>query len=201
MTENRGIKNPRRSTLEVLEKMLALANQLGLEITDIGVSALALFMEGNSIPKVASQLGITRSSADTLIWQGLYELRNLDKALAHVIDENNSIKIVEEKYNLLRQAVGCEEADLMISQQRLENKVKEGVVDEKLIKRLSLSIYELGLSTRMCNVLRAGGKLTLGDIVKSKRSEFLSYRNLGVKGLAEIDKAIADAGLTYEYEL
>ncbi len=196
-----SIKSPRASTLEVLEKMLALANQLGVEITPIGVSALALHMEGNSISKVAAQLGITRSSADMLIERGLYELRLLEKALADVIDENNRLKEVDEAYALLRQAVGSEEADLMISKQRIENKVEAGIIDKELLKRLSISIYELGLSTRVCNCLRAGGILTLGDIAKSKRSEFQRYRNMGAKCLAEIDKVLADAGLTYEYEL
>ena len=201
MAEDNERKSPRASTLEVLEKMLALANQLGIELTDIGVSALALHMEGNTIPKVAAQLGISRSSADTLIWHGLYDLRLLEKALAYVIDENNRLKEVDEKYALLRQALGSKEADLMISKQRIENKVEAGIIDKDLLKRLSLSIYELGLSTRVCNCLRAGGKLTLGDIAKSKRSEFQRYRNLGAKCLEEIDKVIADAGLTYEYEL
>ena len=201
MAEDSERKSPRASTLEVLEKMLALANQLGIELTDIGVSALALHMEGNTIPKVAAQLGISRSSADTLIWHGLYDLRKLETALAHVIDENNRLKEVDEKYALLRQAVGSKEADLLISKQRIENKVEAGIINKDLLKRLSLSIYELGLSTRVCNCLRAGGILTLGDIAKSKRSEFQRYRNLGAKCLEEIDKVIADAGLTYEYEL
>ena len=176
MAEDSERKSPRASTLEVLEKMLALANQLGIELTDIGVSALALHMEGNTIPKVAAQLGFSRSSADTLIWNGLYDLRKLEKALAHVIDENNRLKEVDEKYALLRQAVGSKEADLMISKQRIENKVEAGIINKDLLKRLSLSIYELGLSTRVCNCLRAGGILTLGDIAKSKRSEFQRYR-------------------------
>lgn len=201
MAEDKKITSPRNSTLEVLEKMLALANQLGVEITPIGVSALALHMEGNSISKVAAQLGISRSSAEMLIWNGLYDLRNLGEALAHVIDENNRLKEVDEAYALLRQALGSEEADLMISKQRIENKVEAGIIDKELLKRLSISIYELGLSTRVCNCLRAGGILTLGDIAKSKRSEFQRYRNMGAKCLAEIDKVLADAGLTYEYEL
>ena len=201
MAEGRERMSPRASTLEVLERMLALADKMGLEITDIGVSAIALHMEGNSIPKVASQLDITRSAASELIWQGLYELRHLEKAFDEVIKENDRLKKVSEEHELLRQAVGSDEADLMISQQRLKNKVKAGLIDEKMSERLSLSIYQLGLSTRVCNALRAGGILTLGDIVKCKRSSFEAYRNFGPKCFAEIDKVIADAGLTYEYEL
>lgn len=201
MSEDREKRSPRSSTLEVLEKMLALANQLGLEITDIGVSALALHIKGSSTPKVAAQLGISRSSADALISRGLYELSLLEKALSKVIEENKRLKSVEEEYALLRQAVGSNEADLMISKQRIENKVEAGLIDKQLLKRLSISIYELGFSTRVCNALRAGDKLTLGDIAKSKRSEIERYRHLGAKGLAEIDKALADAGLTYEFEL
>ena len=201
MSEDKVVRSPRSSTLEVLEKMLVLANQLGLQITDIGVSALALHMKGSSTPKVAAQLGISRSSADALIWRGLYELEFLEKALSKVVEENKRLKSVKEEYALLRQAVGSNEADLMISKQRIENKVEAGLIDKQLLKRLSLSIYELGFSTRVCNALRAGDKLTLGDIAKSKRSELEHYRHLGAKGLAEIDKALADAGLTYEFEL
>ena len=201
MAEGRERMSPRASTLEVLERMLALADKMGLEITEIGVSAIALHMEGNTIPKVASQLGITRSAASELIWRGLFELRHLEKAFDEVIDENTRLKNVSEEHELLRQAVGSDEADLMISRQRVKNKVKAGVIDEKVSERLSLSIYQLGLSTRVCYALRAGGILTLGDIVKCKRSSFEDFRSLGPKRLAEIDKVVADAGLTYEYDL
>ena len=201
MAEDKERTSPRKATLEVLERMLAQADKLGVDITKIGVSALALHMEGNSFQKIATLLGITRSSAETLVHRGLYELRCLGESLAHVIDENNRLKEVNEEYILLRQAVGSEDADFLIRKQRLNNKIKAGLIDEKLLERLSISIYELGFSTRVSNSLRAGGKLTLGDIIKCKRSEFERYRNLGAKGLAEIDKAIADAGLTYEYEL
>ena len=46
-------KTPRSSTLEVLERMLGLASQLGIRIHDIEVSAVALFMQGNNINQVA----------------------------------------------------------------------------------------------------------------------------------------------------
>lgn len=198
-------KTPRSSTLEVLERMLGLASQLGIGIHDIEVSAVALFMQGNNINQVASLLGVDRSSADDLIWRGVYELQRLENALANVVYENKQLKeinaLLSEENQLMREKIGGIEADIVISQYRLKKKIKEKGIDEKLLERLSLSIYQLGISSRICRCLRAGDIFTLGDIVKHNRSYFLRFRNLGVKALAEIDKAVADAGLTYEFVL
>ena len=196
-------KNPRKSTLETLEKMLGLARELGLEISDIAVSALALHMDGNSIVQVGSQLGITRGAANELIWRGLYELRKVEKALADIIDENKRLEeknaMLAEENELMRQAIGKEEADVVISQQRLKKEATN--IDEDLLKLLSTSVYQLNLDTKTQNALYFGGYYTLGDVVKCSRSTFQGFWGIGAKRLAELDKLIADAGLTYEYKI
>ena len=196
-------KSQRKSTLETLERMLGLARGLGLEISDIAVSALALYLDGSSIVQVGSQLGITRSAANELIWRGLYELRRVEKALADVIDENKRLKennaMLAEENELMRQAIGKKEADMVISQQRLKKETKN--IDENLLKLLSTSVYQLQLDTKTQNSLYFGGYCTLGDIVKCSRSTFERLGGIGAKRLAQLDKLIADAGLTYEFKI
>ena len=205
MGVNRERMSPRASTLEVLEKMLGLASQLKIVLPDIAVSAISLYMEGNSINKVASQLGTTHSNAEELISRGLYELRKLDDALTAIVDENKKLKeenaLLADENELMRQTIAEPEPDVVIRRKRLKKKAEEGLISEKQLESLSLSIYQLGFNSRLCSALRVRDFYTLGDIVKCSRSSFLRFRNVGAKSMAEIDKAVADAGLTYDFKI
>jgi hypothetical protein len=63
-------------------------------------------MQGNNINQVASLLGVDRSSADDLIWRGVYELQRLENALANVVYENKQLKeinaLLSEENQLMR---------------------------------------------------------------------------------------------------
>lgn len=206
MEEQSKRKSVRSTTLEVLEQMIALAEPLSLEISGISVSALSLHMEGHNIKQVAEKLNISYSSANEIIWRGLYELKRVQEGFANFVDKNKRLKEenarITEENQFMRQAIGSKEADVIISTQRLikEMTADNNPVDKELLKKLSTSVYQLGLSTRTTLALVAGSKYTLGDIVKCKRSEFLQYRNIGLKSMSEIDRVIEEAGLTYEYK-
>lgn len=206
MKEQSDKRSVRSSTVEVLERMIALAEPLGLEMQSISVSALSLHLEGHNIKQVASLLGIKYNAANEIIWRGLYELKRIQEGFANFVNENKRLKEenarITEENQAMRQAIGSKEADVIISNYFLEKEMTADnrPVDKELLKKLSTSVFQLGLSTRTTLALVAGSKYTLGDIVKCKRSDILQYRTIGLKRISEIDKVIEEAGLTYEYK-
>lgn len=78
-----------------------------------------------------------------------------------------------------------------------EEEMLEETEEQRLLKeRLKLPISELELSVRSSNCLREAKIKTIGDLVKKTELEMLKYRNFGKKSLAEINKILADMGLS-----
>jgi DNA-directed RNA polymerase subunit alpha len=78
-----------------------------------------------------------------------------------------------------------------------EEEVPEETEEQKLIReKLKVPISELELSVRSSNCLREARIKTIGDLVRKTELEMLKYRNFGKKSLAEINKVLADMGLS-----
>ncbi|HLD82891.1 MAG TPA: DNA-directed RNA polymerase subunit alpha [Candidatus Omnitrophota bacterium] len=65
-----------------------------------------------------------------------------------------------------------------------------------LYEKLRLPISELELSVRSSNCLREAGIKLIGDLVRKKEEEMLSFKNFGKKSLTEIKELLAGMGLT-----
>lgn len=80
--------------------------------------------------------------------------------------------------------------------------VFEKVVEEKYEKEdeetLSLTVEELGLPTRIANALLKGGNKTVRDLIKVKRKEITSVKNLGVKSVSIVEKKLKQYGLSFK---
>ena len=75
-------------------------------------------------------------------------------------------------------------------QEQERQKIKElGVESDKR------SIYILGLGTRENNCLRANGIKTIGELLSVDRLELRKFRNLGKKGIIDINKKLKDFGI------
>lgn len=78
-----------------------------------------------------------------------------------------------------------------------EEEVPEETEAERQMKeKLKVPISELELSVRSSNCLREAKIKTIGDLVKKSELEMLKYRNFGKKSLAEINKILADMGMS-----
>lgn len=75
-------------------------------------------------------------------------------------------------------------------QEQERQKIKELEVESD--KR---SIYTLGLNTRELNCLRAANIQTIGELLSVDRLELRKYRNLGKKGIIDINKKLKDFGI------
>lgn len=78
--------------------------------------------------------------------------------------------------------------------------VKEKVTDERLTKLqqlLKMRVDELELSVRSANCLRAANIHTLADLVRNQESAMLKYKNFGRKSLVELNRVLANLGLSF----
>ena len=64
--------------------------------------------------------------------------------------------------------------------------------------RHNLSINDLPLSVRPYNCLLVNNVLTVGDLIKKKRSDLLRTQNFGRKSLHEIEEILDGLGLAFE---
>lgn len=73
---------------------------------------------------------------------------------------------------------------------------EESAVDEELAAKLAMPIESLDLTVRSSNCLDAMSIQTVGDLVKMSESELLKIRSFGKTSLREIQRKLADIGLT-----
>ncbi len=82
----------------------------------------------------------------------------------------------------------------IVTPRKIENKEEEK--KDELGAFGNLSVEELGLPTRVANALVKGGIETVKDLIKTKRSELISIRNMGEKSVKIIEAVLADKGLS-----
>lgn len=201
MKEKADRLNPRYLAIKALERVIELAEPLGVPIPQFTAAAISLYLEGMSAKKVAIEMGIEECEAHELLRNGIYNLKEMQNALARAVKEDQQLReenaMLKDENTTLRKLINRDDLELIISQQRLKREMKG---NKTLQKKLSMSIYELDLNNRMRNKLKAGDIYTLGDIVKYKRSFFENFPSFGVKALNDLDKVIEEAGLSYEKE-
>ncbi|NQT45983.1 MAG: DNA-directed RNA polymerase subunit alpha [Candidatus Omnitrophica bacterium] len=77
-----------------------------------------------------------------------------------------------------------------------EEEEEEALEDKELLDKLNTPISELELSVRSSNCLKEARIKTIGDLVKKTEMDMLKYRNFGKKSLSEINKIIAEMGIS-----
>lgn len=73
---------------------------------------------------------------------------------------------------------------------------EESAVDEELAAKLAMPIESLDLTVRSSNCLEAIVIETVGDLVRMTEGELLKVRSFGKTSLREIQRKLADLGLT-----
>ena len=80
-----------------------------------------------------------------------------------------------------------------------QNDIKQQFISQSsaLVQKLMKTVADLPISVRSKNVLNAAGCETLGDIVMMQKTDFLKFRNCGMKSLTELTEQVELAGLTW----
>ena len=90
--------------------------------------------------------------------------------------------------------------ELFITHPTHFEEIKESKVDKEVLRirnLLKTRVDELELSVRSSNCLRAANIVTLKDLVQKTESQMLKYRNFGRKSLSELQRVLAEFGLSF----
>jgi DNA-directed RNA polymerase subunit alpha len=66
---------------------------------------------------------------------------------------------------------------------------------------LKTKLYDMDLSVRALNCLKAAEVDTLGDLVSFNKNDLMKFRNFGKKSLTELDELVANKNLTFGMDL
>jgi hypothetical protein len=102
--------------------------------------------------------------------------------------DNNYIPLQEENELLKKQ-------NHQLKSDLLELNKNSKVLEEYTDSVLYTPIWDLDISVRIMNVLRINNVMTLGDIIKYERNDFLRFRNFGVNSLTELIEMLDFYGL------
>ncbi len=97
-----------------------------------------------------------------------------------------------------------EHVELFITHPTRFEEVEESKVSKEVLRirnLLKMKVEELELSVRSSNCLRAANIVTLKDLVQKTESEMLKYRNFGRKSLSELQRVLAELGLSFGMDI
>ncbi len=146
-------------------------------------------LTGKSVGSVSDYYGITRERVRQIGYKAIRKAGELIN-LSETVKENK------------RLSNELSEANITISLLRGElSKYKD--VEEKygqynnLTAILAVSVYDIGISTRLMNAFKAMGIKTLYDAVQLTEEDYSNTRNFGKRSLMEIKELFKKYGLTF----
>jgi DNA-directed RNA polymerase subunit alpha len=86
--------------------------------------------------------------------------------------------------------------ETVVASQLTVEEVEEPAVNEELAQKLGMPIQELELSVRASNCLESAKIETVGQLVKMTEADLLKIRSFGKTSLREIQRKLADIGLS-----
>lgn len=141
---------------------------------------------------LAGKRGITRTRIRQLLTKALLNIRGFPNHINEIIKERDKYF---EKYHCLK----AEHKTLAKHGREdwlLRKKAGKVSFDYNILKT---EIKDLDLSVRAYNCLNAAKLRTVHDIVQLNISDLLKFRNFGKKTVREVEDAILDLGLTFNY--
>ncbi len=86
--------------------------------------------------------------------------------------------------------------DEVVNEEIVAEEVEESGIDEELAAKLAMSVETLELTVRSSNCLESNHIETVGQLVAYSESEILKIRSFGKTSLREIQRKLADLGLS-----
>lgn len=120
---------------------------------------------------------------DKLAWQ-IRENRRLTRQLAKQDMDMRSMQELINEYKRTSE------------KKILQNKYD--ISDEDMARALATHVRDCNFSTRVLSVFRAADIEYMGDVVQYKAEDFLKFRNMGSKSVAEIKNVVNSLGLQFE---
>ena len=84
----------------------------------------------------------------------------------------------------------------VVNEEIVAEEVEESGIDEELAAKLAMPVEALELTVRSSNCLESNHIETVGQLVAISESEILKIRSFGKTSLREIQRKLADLGLS-----
>ena len=162
---------------------------------------LTMLLEGKDVEFVAEEYGLTRSRIMQIVSQAVRklatvktfsELRKEYKQL--VFDNANFQNIIEALQSRIKKLERINNIDTApVSEYDYLLGDKGGI----FTAMMNTPVYDLEISVRSLNCLKAADIETLGDLVRCKKTDLLKHRNFGKKSLTELEDLLESLHLHF----
>jgi hypothetical protein len=147
-----------------------------------------MLINGKGVKETSKILNLPLTRVKQLFPQAIKildaRLDGLNKDLSGVKEMESEIKTLTEKLKRFE-----------------EKKERLDALPEKTRKYLSIKIEDIDLPMRVVNTCRMEKILTVGDLVKLSKREFLSMRNIGRQCAGEVEEFLFSKDLRWEMKI
>ena len=148
-------------------------------------------LEGTSIESLSDEYGITRTRVVQVMSHAVRKLAtvksysDLRREYKHLKDDNANFPIVVQAFqNRIKE---LERVNNITSAPVSEYDYLLGDKAGHFTAMMNTKVIDLKISVRSLNCLKGADIETLGDLVKSNKTDLLKFRNFGKKSLMELD--------------
>lgn len=177
----------------IFSKLLDENNSL---LTQRETEVLKLVLLKDKKPEdIAEKFNLTSHRIKQIFQMGIKRLYiNMDAfndALHKKPEMQREINTLTNKLNLIEEELNeCKEL-----------KERRSALSEETQKLLSANLDDFDVSTRALNILKMVDIITVEDLVRIKRMDFLLFRNAGKKSADELEAFLTNCGLAWNMQL
>lgn len=182
------------ASVNVRYAVCELARQIDV-LSDREKMVLCDIINGYTLEDVGEELGLTRERIRQIFNKALRRFSTALRSYKKLLNEH-----IELRGEVLRLKAEANAKDREIYLLRKKLNIEEQTPEEAKKKVLFTKITELGLSVRAMNCLKAADIMTLNELIKTKKTTLLKFRNFGKKTMQEIDKLVKSYGLEWSTE-
>ena len=158
-----------------------------------------IFKEDYSVRETAEHFGISTERARQKMYMGLRKLRHPSRLNLMLYGENEYNSYLKAREKLAERKKELEDERAEIIKRYTDTRKTDTAEDiEKAI--LNTPVEDLGFSTRTKNCLLRCNINTLYDITETTRRNISRVRNMGDKGVKEVDDKLKEYGLHFKAE-
>lgn len=183
----------KEATNAIFSKLLD-KNQSLLTEREIDVLRLAL-LENKKPEEIAKKFDLTKTRIQQIFQKGIrrlsMKLENIGARLNSSSEWNQKVSTLTQKVNELTQIIN----DL---QDEKDRKLR---LPEETQQILSASLSDFDIPARALNILHAADILTVENLARMSRKDFLLFRNAGKKSADELEDFLASKGLTWNMNI
>ena len=156
------------------------------------------YLLGKQIKDIASETSLTQSRVLQIINKAVWMISEL-RPYNDIVDELGKLKVENDS---LKRQISALQAEILTSTS-VDSKVTEEItdIDYHMYKLLNTTVFDLNISVRTLNGLKAWDIETLGDLVCYSKDVLIRGRGIGKKTITELDEMLEQLNLHFDMRL